>query len=264
MVRAGPAGLSCAAEFPRPVAPGRSTGAKPWVASVKQRVLGPVRGYYVAVVALRHGALGNAFLGNFKLFASQPSGYFEAGALHESACELPVARRDEALEAAEDLAFAALSRLPERQALPLPDDQPLHALIYASVARHNLSPDDMGHMLRRARERNHSLGVTGMLLLFDGTFLQYIEGGLPQLELIYRIIRKDPMHLGLIELMHAPVERRAFSHWTMAFDAPDAGRWVGSETHPLLEMPLDPAEVAKIPLALFLKRHLQADAAVAA
>ncbi len=51
--------------------------------------------------------------------------------------------------------------------------------------------------------------------------MQYIEGPAHELGVIYKIIQDDPMHKGLIELMHRPIHSRDFSDWSMAYCTKD-------------------------------------------
>ncbi len=219
---------------------------------MRQRLFGPVRGYFIVTVSLPMGSLGRSFVGEYKIFDRQPAGFFDEGELLRGQCrESPV--REQALEQVEDLAFEAVNTLPGRiwaSAVPAR----LGSLIYASIAREAVQPEEIAHLLRRARERNAAHGITGMLLLFDGHFMQYIEGPDPQLELVYRIIRKDPMHHGLIELMREGIAQRLFGGWSMAFDAPDAAGWLGPEARPLLKPP-DHAVGVGAMLSAFLARY---------
>ena len=49
-------------------------------------------------------------------------------------------------------------------------------LIYASAATVRFSVADLKHLLAIARANNESLGVSGMLVFQEGSFLQIIEG----------------------------------------------------------------------------------------
>jgi hypothetical protein len=49
-------------------------------------------------------------------------------------------------------------------------------IIYASVAVVAFSEADLLALLKSARKKNSSLGVTGMLLYYENTFFQAIEG----------------------------------------------------------------------------------------
>jgi hypothetical protein len=93
----------------------------------------------------------------------------------------------------------------------------LSALVYVSKSTRPLSEDELNHLLERARTRNCQEGVTGVLLYSHGNFIQYLEGTPAAIERVYAVIKADPQHHGIIELMHEPIQSREFSHWSMAF-----------------------------------------------
>ena len=93
----------------------------------------------------------------------------------------------------------------------------LHALVYVSTATRTLSDDELRHLLERARTRNAKEGVTGVLLYSHGNFIQYLEGPASGIEKVYSVIKADPQHHGIIELMNETIESREFSDWSMAF-----------------------------------------------
>ena len=93
----------------------------------------------------------------------------------------------------------------------------LYALVYVSTATRTLSVDELNHLLDRARVRNSQEGVTGVLLYSHGNFIQYLEGPTTGLEKVYAVIKADPQHQGIIELMREPIQSREFSDWSMAF-----------------------------------------------
>lgn len=94
---------------------------------------------------------------------------------------------------------------------------PLEAVAYVSSA--NGLPDEahLEALLKDARERNLTEGVTGALLFHDGTFFQYFEGPPEGVHRVYQRILRSPLHHGLIELMRGPVPERAFGRWSMGF-----------------------------------------------
>lgn len=57
--------------------------------------------------------------------------------------------------------------------------------------------------------------------MIDDRFLQYIEGPQAHIELVYYLIRRDRRHSGIIELIREPIEARAYSGWTLAFEHMD-------------------------------------------
>ena len=104
----------------------------------------------------------------------------------------------------------------------------LDSLVYVSSAVRLLSPAEIKHLLTRARERNQEYGITGVLLYIGGNFMQYIEGPADNLDVIYRIIREDEQHSGIILVTREAIEERQFGDWSMAYQTRDAQDYVGS------------------------------------
>ena len=93
----------------------------------------------------------------------------------------------------------------------------LKSLVYVSSATSNLSQAEIDHLLLSARGRNEKYNVTGVLMYIGGNFMQYIEGTVENVELIYEIIKASPLHHGLIQLLYRPIECRDFKDWEMAY-----------------------------------------------
>lgn len=93
----------------------------------------------------------------------------------------------------------------------------LLALAYVSTCVRRLSDPELEALLLEARERNHALQVTGVLLYDDGNFFQYIEGPPDSVRSVYERIRASSKHRGLIELCRRKVSGRSFSAWDMGF-----------------------------------------------
>jgi hypothetical protein len=93
----------------------------------------------------------------------------------------------------------------------------LHGLVYVSTAVHPLSLHEIDHLLERAQARNTRIGVTGVLLYSNGRFMQCLEGPALAMSEVYAIIRADPLHGGIIELLREPIAVREFPEWSMAF-----------------------------------------------
>lgn len=79
------------------------------------------------------------------------------------------------------------------------------------------SDEQLGTLLRKARERNQREGVTGVLLYADGTFLQYIEGPAQGLLRVYEAILRDPLHHHIFEMLREPLAQREFGQWAMGY-----------------------------------------------
>lgn len=99
-------------------------------------------------------------------------------------------------------------------------------LIYRSKSR---IPDarldfELGSILRTARAKNTSLGITGALLFYEGWFAQTLEGDEKEVRALYAHIEKDPRHSSVQLSEENGSKPRAFSRWAMAM--------VGEHGHP--------------------------------
>lgn len=90
-------------------------------------------------------------------------------------------------------------------------------LIYVSNSRGLLGDAELARVLESSSRHNLLNGVTGMLLYFDGSFMQVLEGGEEAVEETYSRIQQDPRHDSLILIEHGPVEGRSFAYWSMGF-----------------------------------------------
>lgn len=88
-------------------------------------------------------------------------------------------------------------------------------LIYSSAATQAFSNEALAELLTGARRKNATLGVTGMLLHVDGSFLQVLEGETDAVDTVFRAIAADPRHAQLVTIIREPIPRRAFSDWSM-------------------------------------------------
>ena len=91
----------------------------------------------------------------------------------------------------------------------------LKSLTYTSLAKLDLTADDLNAIHRTARELNSLDGITG-LLVFNGThFLQIIEGAAPAIDDLLARLRRDNRHFGLEVRDERAVEARSFPDWSM-------------------------------------------------
>jgi methanogenic corrinoid protein MtbC1 len=88
-------------------------------------------------------------------------------------------------------------------------------LTYQSRAAHPPSDAELDTLVAEARARNHSVGVTGMLLYEDGRYLQTLEGPPDQLDAIWTSIRSDERHADIEVLTEHLVSARLFSQWDL-------------------------------------------------
>jgi|SaaInlV_100m_DNA_5_1039725.scaffolds.fasta_scaffold26084_3 hypothetical protein len=90
-------------------------------------------------------------------------------------------------------------------------------LIYICSAAITPSEQDLIALLSQARCRNRSLGITGMLLYDNNTYIQVIEGEERDVHRIFNSIQNDSRVERLITLVEEEIECRDFPDWTMGF-----------------------------------------------
>jgi hypothetical protein len=93
----------------------------------------------------------------------------------------------------------------------------MHQVLYSSAAVAPFSETQLTELLAAARVNNGRLGVTGMLLYDEGSFLQALEGDARVLEGLYARIAKDKRHQRVVPLLRREVSERQFDEWQMGF-----------------------------------------------
>ncbi len=71
---------------------------------------------------------------------------------------------------------------------------PIHQLVYISAAKHDFTERELQQLLIKARQNNKKLGITGMLLFHEGSFIQALEGKKELVEKLYEKIGQDQRH----------------------------------------------------------------------
>ena len=90
-------------------------------------------------------------------------------------------------------------------------------LIYGSSTTQTMSDDSLLEILKKAREKNSKLNITGMLLYKGGNFLQVLEGEQDVVNDLYAVIKQDPRHHSIRTFASRPITERTFGHWEMGF-----------------------------------------------
>lgn len=90
-------------------------------------------------------------------------------------------------------------------------------LVYTSMETDSFSGPDLVRLLKKSRQNNERLGVTGMLLYHNGSFLQALEGEEPVVRQLVDLIATDPRHSGVVVLHATSMEARDFPDWSMGF-----------------------------------------------
>jgi nitrogen-specific signal transduction histidine kinase/CheY-like chemotaxis protein len=98
------------------------------------------------------------------------------------------------------------------------ESEPVFCLVYASQATNNFSETDLIDILKLARLENEKAGITGVLIYYDGYFLQMLEGNFSAINtLFHEHICKDTRHDNIVTLFQAYKPKRDFPNWNMGF-----------------------------------------------
>lgn len=90
-------------------------------------------------------------------------------------------------------------------------------LLYASRAASGVDADALAAILKRSREHNPQVGVTGVLCFCANShvFMQVLEGGRGQVSKLYNDISHDPRHSDVALLSYEEIGERRFASWSM-------------------------------------------------
>lgn len=90
-------------------------------------------------------------------------------------------------------------------------------LIYNSAATSPFTDDELEDLLLKARIKNASLDITGILLHVEGSLFQVLEGPRDKVDALAETIRQDPRHIRMTTIIREPIAKRSFREWTMGF-----------------------------------------------
>ncbi|MBL8889016.1 MAG: BLUF domain-containing protein [Planctomycetaceae bacterium] len=96
-------------------------------------------------------------------------------------------------------------------------EHPLVRVIYVSGATVPFSEDDFSELMSGAREKNARLGISGILLFREGSFLQVLEGPSVAVDWLFETIQRDPRHSRLLVVQRSEIQQREFADQPMAF-----------------------------------------------
>lgn len=88
-------------------------------------------------------------------------------------------------------------------------------LMYASRAVPAVDQEELIAILRKSKQRNPQIGVTGVLCFSGGIFLQVLEGGRSAVNQLYNRIAADTRHTQVELLSYQEIGERRFAGWSM-------------------------------------------------
>lgn len=96
-------------------------------------------------------------------------------------------------------------------------DNKIYQLVYVSSAVTAFSDEALLSLLEKSRHNNVQRQITGFLLYSEGNIIQLLEGSKQQVEMLFRIIKADARHDGIIVLYQGYSDTREFADWRMGF-----------------------------------------------
>lgn len=93
----------------------------------------------------------------------------------------------------------------------------MYYLLYASTAVERMEDEQLESLLEVSRRNNAAINVSGMLLYYDGSFIQFIEGEKADVIDLFERITQDPRHFGVFVLDQGEADRRALPEWKMGY-----------------------------------------------
>lgn len=88
-------------------------------------------------------------------------------------------------------------------------------LMYASRAVPAIDQEELLAILKTSKVNNPKVGVTGVLCLSDGIFMQALEGGRGAVNALYNRIAADTRHSDVVLLNYEEIAERRFASWSM-------------------------------------------------
>ena len=93
----------------------------------------------------------------------------------------------------------------------------VHYLCYISSEKIALEENDLLEMLFEYRKKYEEHSITGILLYFEGHFVELIEGDKEIIRSAFRKTNADKRHKAVFKITESEAEERKFSSWSMAF-----------------------------------------------
>ena len=91
-------------------------------------------------------------------------------------------------------------------------------LVYRSNADPAFNQSQILDLLESSKDFNKTNDITGCLLYFQGTFLQYLEGDRRTILALYDRIKDDQRHSRVTLLCNSHIYSREFKTWDMAYE----------------------------------------------
>lgn len=104
----------------------------------------------------------------------------------------------------------------------------LYRLVYVSTARLGLTEAEVEDILNASQSNNEERYISGYLVHNGQSFMQLLEGPRAEVDEIFRRIRTDNRHSGVVRIVAEWCRGRAFPNWPMNYFRVDRKGKVGS------------------------------------
>lgn len=92
-----------------------------------------------------------------------------------------------------------------------------YCIVYLSSSTDLLSQEELLTILQKSRTKNSSYNITGVLLYFNGSIIQVLEGEEEKVRSLYNVISRDRRHTQIIPLYMQNIPERSFESWSMGY-----------------------------------------------
>ena len=103
----------------------------------------------------------------------------------------------------------------------------VHCIYCSASAKGSYTEKELEDILTVSRKNNLRSDVTGILLYFNGSIFQVLEGERPVVERVFDKISQDIRHAKVTKLIFESIEQRDFAHWTMGYPKVTAAELAG-------------------------------------
>ncbi len=93
----------------------------------------------------------------------------------------------------------------------------IFSLAYVSSASGFYTKDTYRDIAIRSHGYNKSHGISGLLLVYNDTIIQFLEGVQTEVEALYKRIEVDPRHKSPIVISTRNLDSREFPDWSMGY-----------------------------------------------
>lgn len=93
----------------------------------------------------------------------------------------------------------------------------MYELVYSSIAKKEISEQEITDILYTARDFNSKNDITGCLVLHNNEFIQVLEGDKDKIKKLFENIEKDSRHYNVFLVNEGEKIERLFKNWSMVY-----------------------------------------------